>query len=99
MASQILRKELFGMRKTKIVEKEIDEFDWMLESYGRKRFENEKKQCREEGERSGFVKGEASKSESVALKLLEDNYPLEKISKVTGLDIPRIHQLAKNNNL
>ncbi len=79
------------MRKTKIVEKEIDEFDWMLESYGRKRFENEKKQCMEEGR--------IEKSESIALKLLEDNYPLEKISKVTGLDIPRILQLAKYNNL
>ena len=87
------------MEMTKVIEKEIDKYDWMLDSYGRNQFEREKKQCREEGERNGFVKGEAKKSESIALKLLEDNYPLEKISKVTGLDIPRILQLAKDNNL
>ena len=86
-----LLKEAFGMEMTQVVENEIDEYDWILESYGRKRFENEKKQCREEGR--------IEKSESIALKLLEDNYPLEKISKVTGLDIPRILQLAKENNL
>ena len=84
-------KEVFGMEMTKVIEKEIDKYDLMLDSYGRKQFEREKKQCREEGEKK--------KSESIALKLLEDNYPLEKISKVTGLDIPRILQLAKENNL
>ena len=95
------------MKMTQVVEKEIDVYDWMLESYGRKHFEDEKKQCREEGERSGFVKGEQSgfvkgkmeNSESIALKLLEDNYPLEKIIKVTGLDMARIIQIAKENNL
>ena len=84
------------MKKTQVVKK--DKYDWMLVSYGEDQFEKDKKKCREEGERSGFVKGEAEKSESIALKLLEDNYPLEKISKVTGLDIPRILQLAKDNN-
>ena len=88
-------KETFGMKMTQVVEKEIDKYDWMLVSYGEDRFENEKKQCREEGERNGIKKN----SECIALKLLEDNYPLEKISKVTGLDIPRILQLAKDNNL
>ena len=100
-------KEGFGMEMTKTVEKEIDKYDWMLVSYGEDQFEKDKKKCREEGERSGFVKGERSgfvkgeveKSESIARKLLEDNYPLEKISRVTGLDIPRILQLAKDNNL
>ena len=87
------------MEMTQTVEKEIDQYDWMLVSYGEDQFEKDKKKCREEGERSGFVKGEAEKSESIALKLLEDNYPLEKISKVTGLDIPRILKLAKDNNL
>ena len=85
------------MKKTQVVKK--DEYNWMLVSYGEDQFEKDKKKSREEGERSGFVKGEAEKSESIALKLLEDNYPLEKISKVTGLDIPRILQLAKDNNL
>ena len=79
------------MKKTQVVEKEIDKYDWMLVSYGEEQFEKDKKQCREEGR--------LEKSESIALKLLEDNYPLEKISKVTGLDIPRILQLAKKNNL
>ena len=79
------------MKMTQVVEKEIDKYDWMLVSYGEDQFEKDKKQCREEGEKM--------KSESIALKLLEDNYPLEKISKVTGLDIPRILQLAKENNL
>ena len=79
------------MKMTQVVEKEIDKYDWMLVSYGEDQFEKDKKQCREEGEKM--------KSESIALKLLEDNYPLEKISRVTGLDIPRILQLAKKNNL
>ena len=95
------------MKMTQTVEKEIDKYDWMLVSYGEDQFEKDKKKCREEGERSGFVKGERSgfvkgeveKSESIARKLLEDNYPLEKISWVTGLDIPRILQLTKDNNL
>ena len=95
------------MKMMPVIEKEIDKYDWMLVSYGEDQFEKDKKKCREEGERSGFVKGERSgfvkgeveKSESIARKLLEDNYPLEKISRVTGLDIPRILQLAKDNNL
>ena len=81
------------MKKTQVVKK--DEYNWMLVSYGEDQFEKDKKKCREEGERNGIKKN----SESIALKLLEDNYPLEKISKVTGLDIPRILQLAKKNNL
>ena len=77
------------MKKTQVVKK--DKYNWMLVSYGEEQFEKDKKKCREEGR--------LEKSESIALKLLEDNYPLEKISKVTGLDIPRILQLAKKNNL
>ena len=61
--------------------------------------EKDKKKCREEGERSGFVKGEAEKSESIALNMLKSNYSPEEISRMTGLDIPRILQLAKENNL
>ena len=37
--------------------KEIDKYDWILDSHGRGRFEVAKKQCREEGERNGFAKG------------------------------------------
>ena len=85
------------MKMMPVIEKEIDKYDWMLVSYGEDQFEKDKKKCREEGERSGFVKGEVEKSESIARKLLEDNYPLEKISRVTGLDIARINQLAKES--
>ena len=81
------------MKMTQVVKK--DKYDWMLVSYGEDQFEKDKKKCREEGR----VEGREEKSESIALKLLEDNYPLEKISRVTGLDIPRILQLAKENNL
>ena len=99
------------MEMTKTVEKEVDEFDWMLVSYGEDQFEKDKKKCREEGERSGFVKGEQSgfvkgersgfvkgeveKSESIARNMLRSNYLPEEISKMTGLDIARINQLAK----
>jgi hypothetical protein len=84
-------KETFGMKMTQVVEKEIDKYDWMLVSYGEDRFENEKKQCREEGR--------IEKSESIALNMLKSNYPPEEISKLTKLDLARIHQLAKYNNL
>ena len=88
-------KEEFGMKMTQTVKKEIDHYNWMLVSYGEEQFEKDKKHCREEGR----VEGQVKTSESIALKLLEDNDPLEKISRVTGLDIPRILQLAKENNL
>ena len=99
------------MEMTQTVEKEIDKYDWMLVSYGEDQFEKDKKKCREEGERSGFVKGEQSgfvkgersgfvkgeveKSESIARNMLRSNYLPEEISKMTGLDIARINQLAK----
>ena len=85
------------MEMTQTVEKEIDKYDWMLVSYGEDQFEKDKKKCREEGERSGFVKGEVEKSESIALNMLRSNYLPEEISRMTGLDIARIHQLAKES--
>lgn len=99
ITTYILLKETFGMEMTQTVEKEIDQYDWMLVSYGEDHFENKKKQCREEGERKGFVKGEAEKSESITVNMLTSNYPPEEISKLTKLDLARIHQLAKFNNL
>ena len=83
------------MEKTQVIEKETDEYDWMLVSYGQKRFDDEKKKCREEG----FVKGEVEKSESIARNMLSSNYPPEEISRLTELDLARIHQLAEANNL
>ena len=85
------------MEMTQTVEKEIDKYDWMLVSYGEDQFEKDKKKCREEGEQSGFVKGEVEKSESIARNMLRSNYLPEEISKMTGLDIARIHQLAKES--
>ena len=93
------------MKMMPVIEKEIDKYDWMLVSYGEDQFEKDKKKCREEGERSGFVKGEQSgfvkgeveKSESIALNMLRSNYLPEEISRMTGLDIVRIHQLAEEN--
>lgn len=85
------------MEMTQTVEKEIDKYDWMLVSYGEDQFEKDKKKCREEGERNGFVKGEAAKSESIALNMLRSNYLPEEISRMTGLDIAKINQLAKES--
>ena len=83
------------MKMTQVVEKEIDKYDWMLVSYGEDQLEKDKKKCREEGERNGIKKN----SESIAINMLKSNYPPEEISRMTGLDIPRILQLAKDNNL
>ena len=49
------------------------------------------------GEQSGFVKGEVEKSESIARNMLRSNYLPEEISRMTGLDIARINQLAKES--
>ena len=111
------------MEMTQVVEKQIDDFDWMLESYGRERFAAEKKQCREEGEQigfkkgvkigfargeqsgfekgeqSGFEKGSEQATESIAIEMLKNNYRLEEISKMTGLNMEKILQIAKDNNL
>ena len=134
-----LLKEAFGMEMTQVVEKQIDDFDWMLESYGRERFAAEKKQCREEGEQSGFKKGvkigfargeqsgfekgeqsgfekgeqsgfekgeqsgfekgSEHATESIAIEMLKYNYRLEEISRMTGLNMEKILQIAKDNNL
>lgn len=82
-------KEVFGMEMTQTVEKEIDKYDWMLVSYGEDQFEKDKKKCREEGR--------VEKSESIARNMLKSNYLPEEISKMTGLAIARIHQLAKES--
>ena len=77
------------MEMTQTVEKEIDKYDWMLVSYGEDQFEKDKKKCREEGR--------VEKSESIARNMLRSNYLPEEISRMTGLDIARIHQLAEEN--
>ena len=77
------------MEMTQTVEKEIDKYDWMLVSYGEDQFEKDKNKCREEGR--------VEKSESIARNMLRSNYLPEEISRMTGLDIARIHQLAEEN--
>ena len=77
------------MKMMPVIEKEIDKYDWMLVSYGEDQFEKDKKKCREEGR--------VEKSESIARNMLRSNYLPEEISKMTGLDIARINQLAKEN--
>jgi len=53
----------------------------------------------EKGQQSGFEKGNEQAKESFALKMLESNYRLEEISRITGLGMDRIIQIAKDNNL
>ena len=52
-----------------------------------------------DGFKEGFEEAWASNSDSIALNMLTSNYPPEEISKLTKLDLARIHQLAKYNNL
>ena len=79
------------MKMMPVIEKEIDKYDWMLVSYGEDQFEKDKNKCREEGR--------VEKSESIALNMLKSNYPPEEISRMTGLGIATIRQLAKKNNV
>ena len=51
------------------------------------------------GEQSGFVKGSEQTKENLALKMLEFNYHLDEISRMTDLSMERILQLAKDHNL
>ncbi|MBQ9445603.1 MAG: hypothetical protein IJU61_03345, partial [Victivallales bacterium] len=53
----------------------------------------------EKGEQSGFEKGIEQSKENFALNMLRYNYRLEEISKMTGLSMERILQIAKDNNL
>ena len=159
MASHILLKEIFGMKKTQDEEDEIEDYNWFINSMGRELSEKKKKEweerkrlgirlplrlgigpedilavsrsahldvleariekniqrgklseCEEreqygflkgyaDGFKDGFEKAWASNSDSIALNMLTSNYPPEEISKLTKLDLARIHQLAKYNNL
>ena len=94
-----LLKEVFKMDMTQVVEKTLDHYDWLLDSYGRKRFADEKKQCEkvgfERGERTGFEKGK----ESVIINMLKMKDPLDKISQATGKSTEEILRIARENNL
>ena len=88
-------KEDFGMDMTQTVEETIDDYDWFLDLYGRKRVAAEKKQCREEGERLGLEKG---KREDI-VNMLKMKYPLGDICKITGMRMEEILRIAKDNKL
>ena len=100
-------KEVFKMDMTQAVEETIDHYDWLLDSYGRKRFADEKKQCRTEGEKTGFEKGEKTGfetgfekgRESVVINMLKMKDPLDRISQATGKSTEEILQIARENNL
>ena len=51
------------------------------------------------GEKRGEMKGEVKKSESIAISMLENNEPIEKILKYTQLPESRIHQLIEQLSL
>ena len=95
------------MDMTQVVEKTLDHYDWLLDSYGRKRFADEKKQCEkagfERGEKSGFEKGERTGfekgKESVIINMLKMKDPLDKISQATGKSTEEILRIARENNL
>ena len=103
------------MEMTQVVEKKINEYNWFRELCGHELYEAKMKQYykedlereRKKGEQSGFEKGEQSgfekgieqSKENFALNMLRYNYRLEEISKMTGLSMERILQIAKDNNL
>ena len=87
------------MEMTQVTEKTIDDYDWMLDLYGRKRFATEKKQSREEGREEGFAEGRNTEKEELALKMLKSKYHPNEIGRLTGLSMTRILQIAKDNNL
>ena len=69
------------------IEETIDKYELFLDLYGRKRYADEMKQCREE------------ERETIALNMLKAQYHLEQIAKLTGLDTKHILKIAKDNNL
>ena len=80
---------------TQPVKETIDKYDWMLDLYGRKRFAEEKKQYGEERELRGIEKTK----QNIALNMLNEKYQLDEISRMTGMNMADILQLAKDNNL
>ena len=47
------------------------------------------------GEKRGEMKGEVKKSESIAISMLENNEPIEKVLKYTQIPESRIRQLVE----
>ena len=94
------------MEMTQVVEKKINEYNWFRELCGHELYEAKMKQYykedlereRKKGEQSGFEKGIEQSKENFALNMLRYNYRLEEISKMTGLSMERILQIAKDNN-
>ena len=87
------------MQMTQPIEETIDKYELFLDLYGRKRYENEMKQSCEKAEKNGEQKGRLKEKEIIALNLLNAQYHLEQIAKLTGLDTEHILKLAQDNNL
>ena len=49
-----------------------------------------------EGHEKGLVEGQKAEKESIAKKLLEANYPIDGIEKVTGLTKEEIEKICKD---
>ena len=56
----------------------------------------EKNIARREGLKEGLAEGQKVEKESIAKKLLEANYPIDGIEKVTGLTKEEIEKICKN---
>jgi predicted transposase/invertase (TIGR01784 family) len=48
-------------------------------------------------EQMGIEKGRGEERQAIALKMLQDNLPLEQISRLTGLTIAQLQQLQTDN--
>ena len=83
------------MQMTQPIEETIDKYELFLDLYGRKRYADEMKQCRETAEKNGRLK----EKEVIVLNMLKEKFHLEVISRMTGLDKESIIQLAQDNNL
>ena len=55
----------------------------------------EKNIARREGLKEGLAEGQKVEKESIAKKLLEANYPIDEIIKITGLSKEEIEKLKK----
>jgi predicted transposase/invertase (TIGR01784 family) len=48
-------------------------------------------------ERMGIEQGEDRATQKIALKMLQENIPLEVIARITGLTIDRLQELQSND--
>jgi hypothetical protein len=61
-------------------------------------YETEINKAKLEGELEGEVRGEQRQKQSIALNMIQENIPLEVISRITGLAIEQLQQLQSSPN-